>query len=104
MADFEYLKSVQAYSSKTGRKPKQVLPAVLLTVGGGGVEPPVRGRWRQRRRRGGRWRHRHVSRRVSFLMNGPKRMVSALGKEKRESCKLECLYPCTRHTDISVSW
>ena len=42
MADFEYLKPVPAYSSKTDRKkPKQVLPAVQTV--GVGEEPPVVG-------------------------------------------------------------
>ena len=81
MADFEYLKSVQAYSSKTDRKkPKQVLPAVLTV--GEGEELPVEGEGRQRRRRWWWW-HRHVSRRgCLFLMNGPERMVSALERRK----------------------
>lgn len=103
MADFEYLKSVQAYSSKTDRKkPKQVLPAVLTV--GEGEELPVEGEVEAEEAEVVVVAPACVTAWVSLSYEWSRENGLCSGKEKRESCKLECLYPCTRHTDIRILW
>lgn len=103
MADFEYLKPVPAYSSKTDRKkPKQVLPAVLTV--GVGEEPPVVGEVEAEEEEAEVEALAYVTAWVSLAYEWSQENGLCSGKEKRESFKLGCLYSCTRHTDIWILW